>query len=312
MNFKHAISLFANNINLSFKALLYNLIVFALFSALFMLVVNVNLSVITGSEEAAALLASVTNAFGTFISGDYSFVGEFNASLSAFLTLIGEHLSSIFWVIGLGFIILYLAGVALGIGNYTLVKLVDAHMATISKPGFIETMISTLKSSVPFEALFTLIKIVMVFVVVAIGYFVGWLTIRFLSAFAFIVAVWVVIFLAALFFTATALFRPSVINGLGVKAAFKARITGKQFWANLAAYVLSITVAIVINVLFFLTTFGAGVIISGALTGLFFSCLQLVIYYGINNRKYYIDFDNIVTPKGLREDKDLLDKVDVE
>ena len=311
MNFKHSLSLFANNLNLSFKALLYYLIVFASFTGLFTLVLNLNLSVITNSPEAVALVDSVTDAFGTFINGDYSFIGDLNEKLSAFIALIGAHLSSIFWSVGLGILLLYLEGVVMGVGNYTLVKLVDSHMATISKPGFIETMISDLKSSLPFEALYMLVKTVMVIIVFATGYLVGLLTIRFLSAFALIIAVWVVVFLLALFFTATALFRPSVIHGLGVKAAFKARISGKQFWTNLAAYVLSITVAIVVNVLFFLTTFGAGVIISGALTGLFFACLQLVIYYNVNNKKYYIDFDNIVTPIGLREDKDLLDKVDV-
>ena len=259
MNFKHSLSLFANNLNLSFKALLYNLIAFAFFTGLFMLVVNFNLSVITGSPEAAALVDSVTDAFGTFINGDYSFISDLNEKFSAFVALIGAHLSSIFWSMGLGILLLYLEGVVMGVGNYTLVKLVDSHMATISKPGFIETMISTLKSSLPFEALFTLVKIVVIVFVVAIGYLVGYFTIRFLSAFAFIVAVWVMVFLIALFFTATALFRPSVIHGLGVKAAFGSRISGKQFWANLAAYVLSITVAIVTNVLFFLTTFGAGV-----------------------------------------------------
>ena len=312
MNYKHSLSLFANNINLSFKALLYNLIVFASFSGIIVLVMSVNLSVIINSAEAKALVKALSDSFGTVLSGDYSFIGNVNEKFVALMDLIGNHLSSVFWSIGLGLFILYLESVAMGVGNYTLEKIVDAHMATISKPGFIETMISTLKKSIPFEALYSLIKIVMVFIVFAIGYLVGFLTIRFLSAFAFIISAWVMIFLVALFFALTVLYRPSIMNGLGIKAALKAKVSGKQFWANVAAYVLSITIAIVVNVLFFLTTFGAGIVISGALTGLFFACLQLVIYYNVNNRKFYIDIDNIVTPIGLREDKDLLDNVDVE
>ena len=55
MNVKHSLSLFVNNINLSFKALLYNLIVLVLFTTFIVLVVRYNLSVITSSAQAADL-----------------------------------------------------------------------------------------------------------------------------------------------------------------------------------------------------------------------------------------------------------------
>ena len=312
MNVKNSLSLLVNNINLSFKALLYNLVVVGVFSALLVVVVELNLSVITGSAEAADLIAKLSNSFGDFIGGNYDFINELVDSFSVFLKFVGEHLSSVFWAIGLGALIIYVESVLLGVGNYTITKIVDAHMATISKLGFFETLISSLNRSLPFEALYALIKTVGILLLIGLLYLIFVLTIGFLSLFSLILVSWIAIFLVSLFFTVTALFRPSVINGTSVTAAFKTRISGKQFWIDLGSFVLSITVAIVINIMFFLTTFGAGVIISISLTGLYFACLQLVIYYSANDKKYYIDFDNIVTPKGLREDKELLDKVDIE
>lgn len=312
MNVKHSLSLFVNNINLSFKALLYNLIVLVAFTALIVLVVRYNLSVITSSAQAADLVSSITNSFAKFAAGDMTFIAEITERFTAFFSFVLENLSSVIWAIVLGSLIFYVENVVLGVCNYTLTKVVDAHMATISKLGFIEALISSLKSSLPFEAIFTLVKAVVFVLIGGLSFLFVWLTIPYLTVFSLIIAIWLSIFLIALFFTVTALFRPSVINGSGIKAAFKARVEGKQFWLNLASYVLSITVAIVINVTFFFTTFGAGVIISFSLTGLYFACLKLVIYYNINNRKYFIDYDNIVTPKGLREDKELLEKVDVE
>ena len=76
---------------------------------------------------------------------------------------------------------------------------------------------------------------------------------------------------------------------------------------------LSVTVLYVyfaVSMLFF--TLGVGTVIVSSFYALMISCMRLVDNYTINKKKYFIDYDNIIVPKELREnDEQLLNKVDI-
>ncbi len=59
-------------------------------------------------------------------------------------------------------------------------------------------------------------------------------------------------------------------------------------------------------------TLGVGTVIISSFYALMISCMRLVDNYTINKKKYFIDYDNIIVPKELREnDEQLLNKVDI-
>ena len=311
MILKHSLALFINNINLTFKAMLYRLIVTLLFGVSAVLVVKYNLSVITKSAEAAAFLSSVKGAFIHFIGGEYSFAKKVSETYGDLVLLVKAHMSSVIGVAVFVSALLWIQSFLLGISRFAMMMVVDSHMSTISKRRFIEALVSSLKVSLPFEAVFTAIKTVVYLLIFTVSLLFISFTIEYLSVVSIMIAVMITIFLFSLFLTATSLVRPSVVSGVGLKAALKAKPTRRQYWTNVATYALAFTVAVVFNLNVFFFTFGAGIVISFPVTDVLFACIGLVLFYEMSSKKYYIDYDTIVTPKLLREDGELLDKVDM-
>lgn len=105
-----------------------------------------------------------------------------------------------------------------------------------------------------------------------------------------------------------------IIGGMGVKAAFAKGLfpQRKYFWKMFAAY-LSVIIAYVylaVSSIFF--TFGVGTVLVSSFCALMIVAMRLVDYYIIHVKKYFIDYDNIIIPKELREnDEQLLNKVDI-
>ena len=105
-----------------------------------------------------------------------------------------------------------------------------------------------------------------------------------------------------------------IIGGMKAKEAFKKGLflSKEYFWKMFSAY-LSVTVLYVylaVSMLFF--TLGVGTVIISSFYALMISCMRLVDNYTINKKKYFIDYDNIIVPKELREnDEQLLNKVDI-
>lgn len=312
MYIKNSLSLFINNVNLSFKAMLYRLIVASVFTALIAVICDVNMSVITKSAELKDFFDSIRGAISGFLGADYSFGKNVAETYGALIALIKENVSSIIGVSIVAFLLIYVETFLLGVSHFALTYCVNSHMASLTKTGFFEALFSSLKVSAPFEALYAAIKNIVVILTLALSGLFAVYTMEFLSIFSLIISTWLLIFIFSMYLTVTVLFRPNVVNGAGVGAAFKTKFEGKKFWTCFGSFVLSFTVGIIVNVASFLTTFGAGLIISLPLTALFFACLKLVVYYNVNNKKYYIDIDHIVTPVTLREDGELLDKVDAE
>lgn len=313
MSVKNSLALFVNNINLSFKAMLYRLVVVVVCTAIMYLIVNLNLRIIVNSWAMNDFIEAIKEMVANFTKVELSTLGQnLSDRYRALMGFIGEHIGSVIGsVIGV-IIMVWVENFFLGLSHSAITKVVDAHMSSLTKLGFMEALFVSLKTAALFEAIYSLIKMLIVaFTIILCMVFVVF-TIEYLTIFSLVIAVWLLILLISLFLNATALFRPSVINGVGVRASFKMKVSKKQYWTNLASFIVMFTVAIVINVITFSTTFGAGLMISLPISALYFACLKLVIYYNANNRKYYIDIDNIVTPVILREDGELLDNVDVE
>ena len=311
MILKHSLMLFINNVHLTFKAMLYRLVVTVLFGVTVTLFVKYNLSVITESAEAEAFFSSVKGAFSKFIGGDYAFAKNVSDTYGDLIKFIGDHTSSVVATAIFICVMGWLTSFLLGLSRFAMMKVVDAHMSAISKKGFMEALISSLKVSIPFEAAFTLVKTLVYALIFASAMLLISLTIEFLSVFSLTLALLLVIFLSSLFLTATSLVRPSVASGVGLKAAFRAKPTKKEYWTNFATYALAFTAALVFNCNFFFFTFGAGIVISFPITDVLLTCIGLVIFYELGGKKYYVDYDTIVTPKKLREDGELLDQVDM-
>ena len=291
--------------------MLFRLVVASLSVLSVTLVCNTSLSAILNSAELKAFFESVIAAINGIWSGNTAFDGSVQSAYEDLLALVSSNVSSITGAIIATAIIIYVENFLLGISHFALTKIVNEHMSSLTKVGFFEAIFSSLKSAAPFEALYALCKIAAVAATLFISGLFASLAAEVLSFYSIIIAIWMAIFILSVLLTVTVKFRPCAVNGSPIRYAVLSA-SAKKFWTVCGSNVLTVTVWLVINIVFFLTTFGAGLMISLPLTALFFACLKLVAYYNLTDKKYYIDIDTIVTPVILREDGELLDKVDVQ
>ena len=106
----------------------------------------------------------------------------------------------------------------------------------------------------------------------------------------------------------------AIIEKKSLKLSLKEGLRPKKkyFWKMYASYTL---INVVVYYLFsssLVFTFGVGTVFLIPLASIFVCGMKTMDYYVINTRKYFIDYDNIVVPKELREnDEQLLKDVEI-
>ena len=177
---------------------------------------------------------------------------------------------------------------------------------------FLRGIIGTIARSSVFELSYTLAKTIVLAIAVAAAVLFIVYTTSFLFIFSFMIGIWIVVLAVSLFLSFTVTVRPSVVNGKKINESFNFKLDGKTSLSIFASYVFAIIIAVALNVGMLYSTLGSGLFVSLPATYVFFMAFQLAVFYSADGRKYFIDYDTIVTPKKLRnEDDKLLNEVEM-
>ena len=176
-------------------------------------------------------------------------------------------------------------------------------------------MFENLKKIVVYQLIDAVLAIVYYSIVGAIEYFLVGYLISYAPAVVLFVGACVLVFAATLYSTCLSqVMTNMIIGGMGVKAAFAKGLfpQRKYFWKMFAAYLSVIIAYVYLAVSSIVFTFGVGTVLVSSFCALMIVAMRLVDYYIIHVKKYFIDYDNIIIPKELREnDEQLLNKVDI-
>ena len=212
-------------------------------------------------------------------------------------------------------LIIYLYRFVAGISDATLMILVDGHMSSLSHRKYLGVMFENLKKIVVYQLIDAVLAIVYYSIVCAIEYFLVGYLISYAPAVVLFVGACVLVFAATLYSTCLSqVMTNMIIGGMGVKAAFAKGLfpQRKYFWKMFAAYLSVIIAYVYLAVSSIVFTFGVGTVLVSSFCSLMIVAMRLVDYYIIHVKKYFIDYDNIIIPKELREnDEQLLNKVDI-
>lgn len=312
MLLKNAFRLFVNNVNVAFKTAVFRLVVTVISVLAAYFVCAGSLRVVTESTQFAAFIADIRGVLESIATGSFSKTDGVKDSFTALLLLVKDNASSIRLALFIVLLILFARGYLLGICDYATCVVVDGYMSTISRLPLMTSMLATIKRSLVFEVLYSLAKAIVTALSLTIALLFVVFTFEFISFLSVVAGIWLVILAFALFFSFTATVRPSVVAGRKINEAFNFKNDKKTCLSVFASYVFSVVIALAVNVGMLYTTFGAGLFISLPATSLYFTCLQSVVFYSVDGKKYFIDYDNIVTPKALRKADDrLLEDVDL-
>lgn len=207
--------------------------------------------------------------------------------------------------VGGGFIFL-LSTVILGLKDLPITEEINKFMSSNSKIGFMTFYISKIGKNILLELTKLLIKIPFYVAVLIGGYYILSLftLTNFVSLFApFILIVFFVLMFALKntlisgWLPAMAVRDVNVCNGF--KFGFKAM--SHRFFRTLSSLTMINFILIISNVIIFLLTGGAGLIISIPASTTYILIFNCVMYYGSMGMRYYVDLDTILSPKKLEE-----------
>lgn len=304
MRFKHTINVLIDNFRVTYKLLVYLLIVILISIGLSAAIIVPFVNRLDNVEYFANIVQSFNTMLDDIVHGNLSGLASYFESISAnfneLITYLGDHPSDLV----LSSLALIFVGLIrrffIGLGNYTAGALINDKMAMQANSSFTGTLIKNLGEA----SIYSVIYLPMSFV-----YDVGCATILYLILFfamrlpimiAVLLFVVFMILLMGVKMMFTTDWLPAIICGKksvvgGFKYSFM-RESGNS--GSVYSFFASSSVAILaFNVLAAIGTFGAALIITIPLSYLYLLCYEFVNYCDSNKIKYFTDKRTIVKPE---------------
>lgn len=302
MKFKHTFHVFVDNFSITYKTLLYRLIVAALSFAMYFAVVYPFISELLDSEQFTTLVEGIKKFFELLISGHIDELNSINIrelAISA-IELVKSRTESI--VIGaLVVICVHLLSRFLnGFANYGAAILVNDKMALHAKSHFLGSIISNFKGAclynliyVPLSLLFDLVCVIGFFFLFFFGLIFLPLAVKIFLFTGFLVA------MTVLKMTFTTDWLPALITGkMGQKKAIAYTFSRKnKGTASVFSNFIVITLIVMgVNIFAGLFTLGVGLLITLPASYLLYLSFEFVNYYDREELKYFIDKNTVMKP----------------
>ena len=313
MRLRNSFKIAVQNFGLTFKHLLYKAVVLALFVLEVLLVLKLR----GGSfiESLSPVFNEIKAAVEGIFNGQMSSDSSIGEAFTAFISYISSHVGSL----ALTGAILLISAVFFkflsGVGDCVIVILTDGYMSSMAKGAYLRTLVENIKKIAVYQLIDSLVSLILDALVVAFAYLLFSLhhiihpiAAAFLAVAAFAAG-------RALTMAFTCQVRTNILVGNmkikeGIKCGIKAEI--KYFGRMYAEYLALTVIYTYLFVSVTLCTFGVGTVLLIPFSSLVVASTQLTDYYAINKKRYFIDYDNVVVPKELREnDEELLGDIDI-
>ncbi len=325
MKANHAIKIAIEQKGLATKVLLFRIVTYIVLGLLIFLLGRVALLPIIRSQ-----------AFGTdwkeFVAVLKTFVFDFFSPEKATTTVTFEDIQAKLVVVFSNFsnnslrIVLSLIGIVLvllvghflfALCDYVVGINVDYYMTSLMHGGFFTVLFEDFANACKFALLEVIVLLIYNVVSISICYLLTMLFMRLFGLFSLFFITLAVVLLISLRFTFLGHILPKMVCDKkkplkAFRECFTETTKKLTFQARFITYFFLIVSAIVINVVFAVTTFYVGLLVSIPLTVIIFVTIRFIGYYTANCKKYYITFDEVFIPKELRQnDENLLNKVDI-
>lgn len=315
MRIRNVFKIIMRNYALVFKSLIYKLCVFFVFAVGVGLTLKIRLRGLASAFMPVVkdLLGTVRSLFDTGSTGD--FTARLVSSYGDFVNYLSANVGNIVVTAVIIVVALLLYRFFIGVGNCASAIILDDHMSSLTKKPFIAAVFENLALVIPYQLVELALAFVFYLAVAAADY---GLAVLFANVFPLIIPFVVTAFTIAchgLYDTMTSRFMTERV--LGKKTIKEALRDGfrpqKGYFVKMFA---SYSIVHLIIVYFITTsavfTFGVGTVMLIPLASNLVTCMKVVDRYVIDVKKYFIDYDNIVVPKELREnDERLLKDVEI-
>lgn len=307
MKFKHTINVFIYNFNVTYKVLLYRLIILILSLCLYTAVIIPFMNNISGTTQftdLSAALASFGSAFADLrfyeIQSAWAAIRE---ALSGLIELLGSMAGSVVLTVAVMIIVYLVQKFLAGLGNYTAGALINDRMAMRANSPFIGTLIKNLGKASLYNLIYVPLSFLYdIIIFVAAGAIIyGLFLINVpLLLLIFLFAV-IIVFLYVIKMTFTCDWLPALIygkRGNGSAMAYSFRYGGKKKFSDvLSNFIVIVLMIFAMNVAAVLLTLGAGLLLTIPASYVIIICFEFVNYCDNNDVKYFTDDHTVIKPE---------------
>ena len=305
MKFKHTFHVFVDNFSVTYKQLLYRLVI-GLISALLTSIIVYKFAIqFINSESFTTLWNGVGDFAKELFAGEVTKLHDISDKVSkAFdelIILANTKLPELFVSLLLILLVQIVAKWFGGLGNYAAAAVINDKMTLHADLPFLSTLIRNLKEAAIYNAIYAPLSVLYDVAVFAGMLFLTFLLVTSGMPIIFALFLFSLVFVAAitLKMTFTTDWLPAIIRGKKKQGeAFKYAFSrkGKATFNVMSNFFVLILIILALNVAALFFTLGAGLIITIPASYVILVTFELVNYYDREEIKYFIDKDNIIKP----------------
>lgn len=308
MKFRHTIHVFIDNFSLTYKQLLYKVIITAVFLCATAAIIAPFINTITSSVHYTNLITGVKELLKNLVQGKTEQVAAatelIENSFREILDLVAKSRSRIIWS-SIGILLLYLVQkFFLGLGNYAMAAVINDKMAMRANSPFMTTLVRNLKPACLYNLMYVPLSFVYDALTVVILYFL----IFKLFALVPIIIIPVQLFLFVSMFTLltavkmtfTADWLPALIRGKATQKdafIFTFDRRKKSTLNVLSHFIVLVLLIFAMNVIAIICTFCAALLITIPASYILLVSYEFVNYYDREELIYSIDKNTIIKPE---------------
>ena len=307
MKFKHSLQILIDNFSVTYKQLLYKLVIALITFGLSFAILYPIGKMFADLPEIKSLTDGVKAFFTKLIEGDIDELRDINIrdKVEVALDSVSELIKSHTTVIALGIIglilIRFINRFFSSLGNFTAAAVINDKMALRAESPFFITLLRNLKTASLYALMYVPLSFLYDIACVALMYFVVFKLLVFmpllLQIFLFVAAI---VFAVTVKLTFASDWMPALIRGKKKPLeafAYTFSRKNKRTMNVLSNFVILVLIIFAFNVFAVIFTFGVGALITVPASYVVLTCFQLVNYYDREDLKYFLDKKTIIKPE---------------
>lgn len=305
MKFKHTFHVFVDNFSITYKQLLYRLIITVAALALGVTCLYPFVKDFINSEALNLFTANLKNFIFGFLDGKVNTISAASSSIKEaygqFIELLKTRITELV-LMGLLLLVLYIVQKWFaGLGNYATAVLINDKMALRAKSPFVGTLISHLKEAAIYNLIYvplTILYDILIYSLLFVVLFFMLNGIQFFLINMFLFSLMTVM-AAALKMTLTCDWLPALIRGkMNNRNAIKYSFTrnGKNTLNIYSNFIVLVLLIMAGNVAAAIFTMGVGALLTIPASYVILICFEFVNYYDREEIRYFVDKNTIIKP----------------
>ncbi len=308
MHIKNAFKILISNSTVIYRSTFFKLIMTSIIALISYFVISSDLGYLFNSIEVHDFWNAILTTLTNFIKGDGLDTELLPKAFESLVEMLKTNSTEIFFVLIKVGLFIFLLNLVERMCNFAIGFLAEGYMSALTKYSLVASLFLNFGKAVLYSLIIVPIAIIFDTLVLTIAIMLAVYGLRVISIFAIIIAIIFVVLALSCKFTIFSTFLPSIVSGQKTVGesfvnCFKKR---KTFMAMLGNYSFAVMISFYLNVSVAVFTLGVGLIISLPMTSLFTVLLNFVDYYHLEGKRYYVNAEEVITPKQLQKNAELL------